>query len=75
MLKYAGPGMVDEDVELAEYVDNVIMDVFDRMKKNPLIIAFPQMFMYQITEADKRYYKNCGTLRGFIREAIKERQN
>ena len=73
-LKYAGVGMVEKDVELAEFVDKIFWDILDRIKYNPLILFSPEFFLKQITEADRRFFKNCETLRGCIKEAIRERQ-
>ena len=43
-IDYVGPGMEMQKVELAKYVDRIFEDIFDRMKKNPLLIVFPNLF-------------------------------
>ena len=65
--------MVVQKVELAEYVDKIFWDIFDRMAKNPLMLAFPNLFLKQITESDKRYFINARAIRNFIKEIIKDR--
>ena len=72
-LKYFAEGMKEEKLQLSHYIDKIILDVWDRIAKNPLILVCPSLFLKQITEVDKRYFANCGTLRAFIMESIKER--
>lgn len=74
VLKYVGPGMKVEDMQLAEFIDKVFWDVFDRLAANPAIILFPSMFLKQITEADRRFFTNCATMRGYIMEQVKKAQ-
>ena len=62
-LPYVGPGMKVEEKELADFIDVVVDDVTSRFSANPLIGIFPSLFLWQITEVDKRFFKNSATIR------------
>jgi len=73
-LDYMGPGMKTERMELAIFVEKIFWDIFERLEKNPLIIMMPELFKYQITEVDKRFFINCESLRQFLKNMIIERK-
>jgi len=73
-LPYAGPGMVVVEKELADYIDTIVEDILARFSANPLIGVFPSLYLWQITEVDKRFFKNCATLRSHLREIVKRYQ-
>ena len=43
-LNYVGEGMKNRTVELADFVDIIFWDIFDRMAKNPLIFLHAPLF-------------------------------
>ena len=63
-----------EKIQLADFVDKIFWDIFGRIAANPLIMFYPNFFLKQITEADKRYFANCKSLRNFLLEIVKERK-
>ena len=74
LLPYVGPGMKMEERELADFLDKIVDDILERLSANPLVSIFPSLFFYQITEVDKRFFKNCATLRSHIRELVRQCQ-
>jgi hypothetical protein len=66
--------MVTSKVQLADFVDKLFWDIFARIAANPLILFYPNFFLYQITETDKRFYTNCTAMRAFLQNIIDERK-
>ena len=45
-LDYIGEGMVTSKVQLADFVDKLFWDIFARIAANPLIMFYPNFFLY-----------------------------
>jgi hypothetical protein len=43
-LDYSGPGMKVEKIQLANFVDKIFWDLFERLSRNPLVIFNPSLF-------------------------------
>ena len=66
--------MVTKQEQLADFVENIFWDIFSRIAANPLIIVNPNFFLKQMTEADRRFFINCKTLRKFLIDVVQERK-
>jgi cytochrome P450 len=61
-------------VELAEYIDLILESFFLRINDNPLFLLVPTLATKQLTNADRKFFKNTAVMRDHIRQIIVDRQ-
>lgn len=62
-------------VPIHQFIDQMIKDMRDRVKSNPLLAFNPKWNEKKFTKEDERFHDNCTTFRSFVKELIQKRKD
>jgi len=62
-----------KQVELAEFIELILVAYVLRFNESLHILLFPSLSSVQLTNADRKFFKNSAVLRNHIRQVIIDR--